>query len=155
MVNWDSEITSVTRSMFLCCAVVVWVLIFIAYCGLPSWCQYHQDPLRGVVRGREKNSVAMMGVFPCVGLCRCISVTDLGIVLWCRKRFRWSDSRKCGVTDSFVSLLLCGGRKWFPMSEKGVTIGRMFLYVVSTERTSYYRCRWSLFYVLKDTLMEI
>ena len=29
----------------------------------------------------------------------------------------------------------------FPMSEKGVTMGRMFLYVVSIEITSYYTCR--------------
>ena len=42
-----------------------------------------------------------------------------------------------------------------PMSEKGVTVGRMFLYVVSIEITSYYCCRQSLFYVLKGTLMQI
>ena len=43
------------------------------------------------------------------------------------------------------------------MSEKGVTkgVGRMFLYVVSIEITSYNRCRWSLFYALKGTLMRI
>ena len=29
----------------------------------------------------------------------------------------------------------------FPMSEKGVTMGRMFLYLVSIEITSYYTCR--------------
>ena len=37
-----------------------------------------------------------------------------------------------------------------PMSEKGVTMGRMFLYVVSVKITSYYRC--SLFYVLNDKI---
>ena len=42
-----------------------------------------------------------------------------------------------------------------PMSEKGVTMGRMFLHVVSVEITSYYKCRWSLFYVLKGTLMQV
>ena len=42
-----------------------------------------------------------------------------------------------------------------PMSEKGVTMGRRFLYVVSVEITSYYTCRWSLFYVLKGTLVQI
>ena len=41
------------------------------------------------------------------------------------------------------------------MSEKGVTVGRMFLYEVSIEIASYYRCRWSLLYVLKGTLMQI
>ena len=41
-----------------------------------------------------------------------------------------------------------------PVSEKGVTMGRMFLYVVPIEIRSYYRCRWSLFYVVKGTLMQ-
>ena len=56
------------------------VLIFIAFCVVPSCCQYHQDPLGGVVRGRE-NSVATVGVFLCVNVCRCMQVVELGIVL--------------------------------------------------------------------------
>ena len=56
------------------------MLILKACCGVPSCCQYHQDPLHGVVRGRE-DTVAMVGVFPCVGVCRCMQVAELGIVL--------------------------------------------------------------------------
>ena len=48
------------------------VLIFIACSGVPSCCQYQQDPLGGVVREREKNSVATVSVFPFVGVCRCM-----------------------------------------------------------------------------------
>ena len=70
-----------TESTLVCCAVVGGVLIFIACCGVRSCCQYHQDPLCGVVREREKNSVATVGVFPCVGVCRCILLAKLGIVL--------------------------------------------------------------------------
>ena len=39
------------------------VLIFITCCGVPSCCQHHQYQLSGVVSGREKNSVATVGVF--------------------------------------------------------------------------------------------
>ena len=60
--NWDYEITSMTGSTLVCCAVVGWVLMFIACCGVPSCCQYYHDPLCGVVRGREKNSVVTVSV---------------------------------------------------------------------------------------------
>ena len=36
-----------------------------------------------------------------------------------------------------------------PMSEKGVTMGRMFLYVVSVKITSYYRCSLFMFLMIK------
>ena len=52
-------------ALLLCCAVAGCMLIFIACYGVPSCCQYHQDPLCGVVRGEEKNSVAKVDVFLC------------------------------------------------------------------------------------------
>ena len=48
------------------------MLIFIACCGVPSCCEHHQHQLGGVVRVREKNSVATVGMFACVGVCRCM-----------------------------------------------------------------------------------
>ena len=57
------------------------MLIFIACCGVPSCFQYHQDPVRGVVRGREKNSVATVVMFLLVGGRRCMQVAELGILL--------------------------------------------------------------------------
>ena len=48
------------------------VLIFITCCGVPSCYQYHQHQLGGVVRGREKNSVATVGVFAYMGVCLCM-----------------------------------------------------------------------------------
>ena len=57
------------------------MLIFIACCGVPSCFQYHQEPLRGVVRGREKNSVATVVMFLLVGGRRCMQVAELGILL--------------------------------------------------------------------------
>ena len=54
----------------LCCC---WVSVDVIACyGVPSCCQYHQYSLRGVVRGREKNSLATIGVFPCVNVCWCM-----------------------------------------------------------------------------------
>ena len=41
------------------------MLIFIACC------QQHQHQLGGIVRGREKNSVATVGVFACGGVYKC------------------------------------------------------------------------------------
>ena len=58
------------------------VLIFITCYGVPSCCQYHYNQLGGVIRGRQKNSVATVGVFACLlGVFRCMRVAVLGIVL--------------------------------------------------------------------------
>ena len=42
------------------------------------------------------------------------------------------------ITHQFLYMVVVND---LPMSEKGVTMGRMFLYVVSIEIASYYWCR--------------
>ena len=49
---------------------------------------------------------------------------------------RQIDRRKCGVTDNCVTILYVVVVNDLLMSEKEVTVRRMFLYVVSVEITS-------------------